>query len=501
MVYSPFDQNSFQVLYQGLMPPPVYPYLRPNFFGYPSTNDFSSNYITTSDGMASTSDATAHDVFSAATALVPYRPVRQILKTLLGKRPSSARNLTASSNVEEKWIGPHGNKARRKRRAIERIQERLLADTIAFGTGETTIGPDDYNVPERIQEYRFDGTCTFTVGWTGDNKQGEAHYAAAAPFTNQIAHWARRTIDTQSNAATTNPTMHVAVWEAMARWEFKCGTTDPAELTVYQLDLRENDLIADNSSSGVGKAYFYNGGASEDAVDNYGSGFFNFQILNQSVATALKPKIPAFDYSTGPGTSVSEYFPTCMVRNWTFAVKPNDDYQGTDALKLQDYYNSPHDFKCLTENFHIKQVYHKWFNPGETAILKAACPWSFQVGHYSENKRDPNTVEADDQLPDEWFYAWRKKYGPIYLFRIRGTLVYNSAETPPTTKDPIQGINHGAALFNVASHYKYKLSMVPQAQNQFIFKTTAAKTLMDDKQMLFADERYVGSDYISAYSH
>ena len=153
-----------------------------------------------------------------------------------GKRRATEMALRAG--VEEVWIGPKGIKARKKRRAEAFAQEKLLRQAVQFGVTDPTTGPNSFNVAERIQEYAWVKSSSFSVGYYADQKQGEAAWSFQSPFFHHGAYQLRNIIGIDDTNLTDTRIARLAVLEARAQWHIRNNGFEPAELTVFALDAR-----------------------------------------------------------------------------------------------------------------------------------------------------------------------------------------------------------------------------------------------------------------------
>lgn len=415
-----------------------------------------------------------------------------------------SKEISISGGFHEQWIGPEGHAARAKRRNVEVEQQRLLEQAVAFGVGSTT-GPGAFNAAERIREVQWYTTGTFTTGWNvSSGLQGECNYKIVAPYWPMAARALREQFFANTNApADTSRIGAVGVWEAKATWTLQCGTADPAELTVFAL-WPKHDLPASIVTEATDTYWFeYDPGAS--AQGPYTHGIFRY-ATETPVGAAAAIEVPTFDVRTNAvPTIVNTEMPTCLTRCFGDTKINSATFTGAQDWDAYHYYNSPQDFKCLTANFDIKPVYHRWMRAGDTSILHAACPWSFQVGNdYVQQARDPNPENKFvTDTRDEYRFAWRKKYGPLYLFRIRGSIVFNNAEQtgmdPPPAEQksyvPKQQINFGSALLNHVSRYAWQVSSIPYPEESFIYQTIATTNLQVQDNFNFDDERHATLDY------
>jgi len=206
-----------------------------------------------------------------------------------------------------------------------------------------------------------------------------------------------------------------------------------------------------------------------------------FDQQKQSGGTSVSP------------TEVVDDMPLCMQRSYgdTMTGSQNLDIDATQPAHRY-YYNTPYDYPALTKNFDIKPCYRRWIMPGSRSILHAAIPYSFQVGQeYRLNAADPGS-DSDQNLQDEVYYSWRKKYGPLYLFRIRGHNVWNTTEQvapipmsePPVEdyKIPHQGINFGSAMVNTVTHTEMYCNMISYPEEPYVMRSNLNLnlTLMDN---------------------
>jgi len=102
-------------------------------------------------------------------------------KVLAANKSSQIESISLSAGFEERHIGPDGERARKKRRHAEQDQLSILQQSIEFGTDPNVLSGIPYNVAERIQEYFWDTSGTFTSGWGADSKQGECNYETTDP--------------------------------------------------------------------------------------------------------------------------------------------------------------------------------------------------------------------------------------------------------------------------------------------------------------------------------
>lgn len=443
---------------------------------------------------------------AAVSALVP-RPFQGMAQTVFGSliepETSVSKTISLAGGVEETWIGPKGIQARRKRRNAEREQEGILRESILFGSA-ATVGPGAFNAAERIRECQWYTTGTFTAGWNeAANRQGECNYAICAPYWPSAADQLRKQFFSNNNAP--EPTTRIAsvgVWEANATWTFQCGTLDPAELTVWAL-WPKHDMVAAREVNQ--DSFWFTFDPNVVGQGPFSHGIFRHANETPAGATPVSILVPTFDVLTGSApTTVNINMPDAMVKCFTDTKVNSAAYGGAQGWDERHYYNSPQDFKCLTENFDIKPVYHRWMRAGDVSILHASCPWSFQVGNQQGLiNRDPHPEEKkNEEQRDEVFYSWRKKYGPLYLFRVRGSIVFNSAENTDS-KDyvPIQGVNMGAALLNHVSRYEMKVSSIPYPQEQFIYQSGVSTMLQTQDNFNFADERHATLDAPAIDAH
>jgi len=278
----------------------------------------------------------------------------------------------------------------------------------------------------------------------------------------------------------------VGVWDAAATWTFNNGTTDPAELTVWRLDAKHDILTSLLEDDGT---WWF---PLQTAGKAYENGLFHYKAQSTGGGEKALATVPCFDQQVEGKvpTEVTYLLPVCMDRSFGDATFATADSKLTQTFDKNYYYNSPQDYKALTQNFDITPVYHRWFKPGDTSILHATTPWSFQVGRDMDTINQDSVPEADP-IMDENRFAWRPKYGPCYLFRIRGSPVYDNAETVATTQTPKQAINFGAALLNVISHYEAHVNLIPYSQDPYIYRTAASSTLQLQDNMTFANERHI----------
>lgn len=419
---------------------------------------------------------------------------------------------TRSGTVEEVWIGPKGFRSRKKRRFAERDQTRLLEEALAFGTAGNNPGPGYYNVPERIQRYIWDQSSTFSCGWGDDNKQGECNYSIQAPYWPYLSRFYRFALKND----VTNPEFKNSIlyrtgfWEGSARWTISNDSSEHAELTVWRLYAKDDTIltseivevkdVSDHAwfpavqpvDEEAGEYHIYENGLFHYKTDNLGaypgSVVANSPVFDQQQQTAGSNNNP---------TEVDYKLPVCMQRSFNNRVVGS---QSLEALAQQPtahyYFNSPMDYPALTENFKIVPAYRRWFGPGDKAILKAALPNPFQTGYEKTLKTGdiggPPTYAAQQPEPDEQIWAWRAKYGPLYLFRIRGMNVYSSTEEVLEGKAyiPHQGINYGSAILNINAHYEHYVNLLPYPEEEYIYRQAANMSAQLNDQFPFLSEAH-----------
>lgn len=423
---------------------------------------------------------------------------------LYGKR--KAENLSLSAGVDEQWIGPKGEKCIKKRKHEQEYQNKLLSDALAFGAGTTAIGVTPYNLTERIQKYRWDTSCTFTCGYSGNNMQGRCAYGVLAPVWPHMFHWARERL--------INPTINersrigaCGVWGAEMRAAMRNNTLAPCELTVWKLDPK-HDIVcytgADSKDSPAPEWFPNNGDPQKqpgevNPMDHFGKGIFSYGVEDIDEKTAdLEPRCPTFDQYVGTVptyTVIDNDMPYFMKQSYNQTTVANVNLNA-DAKHIpiaNDYFVTPQEFRGLTENFNMKPVYKRWMNPGDTAILRARAPFNFQVGQeIDDSTNTPVAVEASGYNPDEFFFAWRKKWGSLYLFRLRGNVVYNNAvEGDPADYTPVQQISYGSALLDCQLHYEAYLNHVPYSEERFNYNQSLTTTVQQQDNMAFDAETHV----------
>lgn len=406
----------------------------------------------------------------------------------------SAVNMGAG--VEEVSLGPKGSKARETRRTAERDQLRLLEQAIAFGEATNLPGPAAFNFPERIQTYTWNTSCTFSVGW-GDSIQGRAGYSIQAPYWPDMARQLRNNTGIGTTFINSN-TEKVAILEATAEYHVKCNTVDPARITIWKLTPKRDLIGVRFDGDGYGISWFPQSAVAEDPAATINSwGLFRYQDESAAGATAPTPAtVPTFDAHTGLGTEISptaytNHFPRCMQRSFNSTNVTSSSLGSNSIWDHKDYFNSPYDFKCFTENFDIDIEYDRAMNPGDKTIIKTAIPNSFQVGHFLNNIGDPRPNAETDAIPDEEYYAWRKKYGPLYLWRIRGEVMYDSAEVTIAPSTPKQHINFGGALCDIVAHYEAHACMVPYPEEFYNYRSMNSIGMAAMDPMAFANEAHV----------
>lgn len=487
------------------------------YFGSPSTGEFSvapsgevsapgftEPTTTVGDGIATVINAAALGILDAVPLPRGLKTFgRSIVRKITGvKRKEASKSFSSSAGVEECWIGPKGYRARKRRRHEELVQARLLEQAVNYGTGDPTTGPSYFSVPERVQQYTWCDSASFTTGWPAteaDTKTGECSYKITAPFCQQFVSQLRANVrfgDEFVNSITNA----VGVWEANAIYHVRCNTTDPSELTIWQLWPKE-DIPSFREPDDDKVAWFPIIGTGTDAAALANShGIFRY--VDNTAAGATAPNaalVPTFDASTGLGTGpsptvVTTNLPVCMQRCFDETTIESPNLASNANFTAHDYYNTPQDFKALSENFDIKPVYKRWFNPGDTSILHCSIPYSFQMRHEYENMMSPlPTASANSQpIADEKFWAWRKKYGPLYLWRIRGNVVYDSKEVVlPAAVTPGQHINFGSALLDIVSHYEVYMSHIPYPAEYFNYRSSATNLITTMDNIAFADQQHI----------
>lgn len=388
----------------------------------------------------------------------------------------------------ETWISPKGKYARKRRRNEQRYQIKLLKENVTFGEGATTVGPGAFNVPERIQRYIWDSSCTFSTGWTADNKQGECHYSIQAPVWPHQWHQLYNNISTNANISASF-IANLGIWESVTSYFISNDDRDPAELTIWELTPKReilNNQLADveNGATYFPKTQF---GAVSNAWD-YENGLFKHHNIPFGGATPTKNVVLCFDkrgqdlngVNTAP-TVIAVDNPLCMVRSYKESHTQNVDLDADiKAIPPDDhyYFNSPMEYPAIYDNFKIKPKFKRWFMPGDRQIIRCCKTRPFQVGHTWRSKEVAPTAIGTDTTRDWDRYVWRPTWGKLYLWRIRGTTCWNSGESV-TALNPTQGINFGAALLNIYTHtetyanmipypdefYNYRQGMVPLAQH------------------------------------
>lgn len=434
-------------------------------------------------------------------------------KKVLGKRKAEAVSIL--SGVEETWIGPKGNKARSTRRKIENAQNRLLEQSIAFGSGSQVTGATSVNIPERVQSYQWNKSSSFSCGW-GDSKdnQGECNYSLQAPIWQFAINELRQNIGplVTDPGGNLNQQCKVRILEANATWTFRNNSVEPAELTVWRLKPRRGPVLVERLASADANQpamwFPFDDGESVNHGE-YAAGVFKLNQSTQGLGI-VPSRVPVFDGVVSAGPTPSTYavdldMPVCMSRSYgdTNQVNATQANPSFGAINAYDYYNSPQDFKAITENFEIEPAYHRWFNPGDMSILKASIPYSLTMGRFQGNNFDPtySGTAANFWLggADEACYAWRDTWGPLYLFRIRGAPVYDGAyQTGPTVADaktyldylPIQKINFGSAILNCVFHSEWHACLEPYPEERFQYRTSQSIPLTSYDQMAFDAETH-----------
>lgn len=419
-----------------------------------------------------------------------------------------AQNAGANSGVPlETWISPKGNYARKRRRNEQRYQIKLLKQNQTFGEGETTVGPSDFNVPERIQRYLWDVSSTFTTGYIADNKQGECHYSIQAPVWPHQFYQLYGNISTNANIASSF-IANLGIWESIASYYISNDSVDPAELTIWELTPKHEILqsqLADvaNGAEWFPKTQF---GAPSD-VWNYENGLFKHHNINfvagMPAATPTKNVVPVFDKQSqdanGDNTAVTAVAadnPLCMVRSYSNSTVYNADLDADmKAAGLIDdhyYWNSPQEFPALTHNFKIKPKFRRWMMPGDRQIIKCCKTRPFQVGHTWAQKQIAPNATGTDSTRDWDRYVWRPSWGKLYLWRIRGINVWDTSEnTGGDSRIPKQRINMGAALLNIFTHIDTYANMIPYPDELYQYKSGMVPLAQSADNMLFANERHI----------
>lgn len=407
-----------------------------------------------------------------------------------------SQEFLSRAGVEETYVGSKGYRARANRQAEEANQRRLLKQAVAFGQGDPAIGFDDYNVPERIQKYIFDTSCSFSVGWNRGSPEtsasGRAGWSVQAPIWQGGISYLRANLSNAYDGKSRSS--GVGIWEANATWTMRNNLPFPAEITVWRLDPKYS-IPCEPDTKQVGQWFLRDiGGAS---IDQLAMGIWKYQSQN-----AANVNIPAFDQTVAVGPPYNLRTTMCRAMNNSYGdtTKLSRDMGPSEVVPSADYYyNSPYDFKCWTENFHITPVYHRWVCTGDTSILKASIPYSVMCAFGAQSGRqDPNPTDATENIPDEKFYAWKKTWGPLFLFRIRGDICFDETDAAAMAAEakskPTQKINFASALVDVVSHYEWHCNLVPIPEPRFNFATAVTQPLNVQDQILFADERMQGAD-------
>lgn len=408
-----------------------------------------------------------------------------------------SQEFLSRAGVEETYIGSKGYRARSNRQAEEANQRRLLKQAVAFGQGDPAIGFDDYNVPERLQKYIFDTTGTFSVGWNVanplvDSDSGQAGWSVQAPIWQGGISYLRANLSNAYDGKSRSS--GVGIWEAHATWTIRNNLPFPAEITVWRLDPKYSIPCEPNTAQ-VGQWFMRDiGGAS---IDQLAMGIWKYQSEN-----AANVNVPAFDQVLAAGPPLSLRTTMCRAMNNSYGdtTKLSRDMGPSETVPpAAYYYNTPYDFKCWTENFHISPVYHRWMGTGDTSILKACIPYSVMCAFGAQSGRqDPNSSDATENIPDEKFYAWKKTWGPLYLFRIRGDVCYDAKDAADkqaeNTSKPTQKVNFASALVDIVSHYEWYCNLVPIPEPRFNFQTAVSLPLTTQDPILLTNERMTAPD-------
>lgn len=406
------------------------------------------------------------------------------------RRVEDPKTISRASNfavgVEEVWIGPKGQAARARRKREERSQLKLLQQAVAFGSGEQPTGLASYNIPERIQEYRWVSSSSFSCGWCAESgRQGELSYSIQAPISSHQFAELRRNIgqNTLYDTKTGNVSQlfKLRIFEGIGEWHVRNNGVDPAELTVWKLVPREK-VVLTSLQADTGDAWFpYTDNGEATGTGFLSNGLFAYETNGPTVgSTTRTTRVPVFDQtlSTSPLT-VNDGLPVCMARSFNSATAVNFGNVANSAVapSNKDYFNSPMDYPAIAQNFHVFPAYHRWMKAGDYSVLKAAMPYAVTLGYQQDYQQTPlPTNDGTFRSPaDEEWKAWNKTWGPLYLFRVRGAVCYDGT-FPPETKSyyPQQVINFGSAVLNV------------------VFKSTAYACLDS-----YPDEFYQYRNYLS----
>lgn len=116
-----------------------------------------------------------------------------------------------------------------------------------------------------------------------------------------------------------------------------------------------------------------------------------------------------------------------------------------------NYFTSPYDSLAICTMFKIKMEVSTVLKPGDTCIVRSSLPRKFDwnpVGDLgiNENAAAANIVNA---LQEQWAYF--KKQGPCYYFRIRGEVIHNNALDGDDNIVP--GSATSAQATNTSAHY------------------------------------------------
>jgi len=430
---------------------------------------------------------------------VNKRKIQEIVsKVESAEKKSRVDSINMGCGVEEAWIGPKGENARENRIREERAQLRLLQQSVAFGSSGPVTGLGFYSVPERIQEYKFCSSSSFSCGWGAESgRQGECGYSIQAPIWNHVLHALRRNIaqsevyDTKSGALSN--VFKLKVLEAEGEWHVRNNGVDPAELTVWQLRPRDGMIMSKLVDDG--KAWFplSDGGATTGFA---AQGLFFYEQSGNTADATLPFKVPIFDQQTSvdpAALTVNFNLPVCMGRSFGDTVTTNSGFVANvaQAINEKDYWNSPQDYAAIVENFEVVPVYKRWMKAGDYSILKAHIPNSVTLGYQQDHQQDP--LFSSDGIftseADERWMAWKKTWGPLYLFRVRGAPVYD-AKFPAETKAymPQQKINFGSAVLNVVFKSAIRACSEPYPEEYYQYKQYGSVPITSMDQMNFADE-------------